>query len=121
MWTSLEEARVVASGVHGRIPAFSTAIITMVHQLQVLNESLPEAEHDFSVDLIVTPEEIIRCEPSRRPRGLVWKHLSPEQIAAIPFWQRDPVNNPRMLDVTGVSSTGHGLAGILPSWRTTSR
>jgi 5-formyltetrahydrofolate cyclo-ligase len=61
-----------------------TAIVTTVHRLQVLDELLPETEHDFSVDLIVTPDEIIRCEPSRRPRGLVWEHLSPEQIAAIP-------------------------------------
>lgn len=61
-----------------------TVIVTTVHSLQVVNEPLPETEHDFSVDLIVTPTEIIHCGPSRRPQGLVWEHLNPEKIAAIP-------------------------------------
>jgi hypothetical protein len=29
-------------------------IVTSVHPLQVIDEPIPEAEHDFSVDLIVT-------------------------------------------------------------------
>lgn len=62
----------------------ATPIVTTVHGLQVVDESLPETEHDFSVDFIVTPDDIIQCGPPRRPRGLVWKHLSPEKIAAIP-------------------------------------
>jgi 5-formyltetrahydrofolate cyclo-ligase len=36
------------------------------------------------VDVIVTPEEVIRCPPSRRPPGIVWDDLSGETIAAIP-------------------------------------
>jgi 5-formyltetrahydrofolate cyclo-ligase len=62
----------------------ATTIVTTVHSLQVVDTALPETEHDFSVDLIVTPEEVIRCGPSRRPAGLIWEHLSPEKIAAIP-------------------------------------
>ena len=61
-----------------------TTIATTVHALQIVDEALPETEHDFSVDLIVTPDEVISCRPARRPRGLVWEHLSPEKIAAIP-------------------------------------
>jgi len=61
-----------------------TVIVTTVHSLQVLDEPLPETEHDFSVDLIVTPDEVIPCGPPRRPTGLIWEHLSPEKIAAIP-------------------------------------
>lgn len=59
-------------------------IVTTVHSLQVVDEALPETEHDFSVDLIVTPEEIITCGPPRRPQGLVWEHLDPAKIASIP-------------------------------------
>lgn len=62
-----------------------TTIVTTVHPLQVVDEPLPETEHDFRVDLIVTPEESIACGPSRRPQGLIWEHLSPEKIASIPF------------------------------------
>lgn len=62
-----------------------TVIVTTVHSLQIVDELLPETEHDFSVDVIVTPEEIITCESPRRPHGLIWEHLNPEKIAAIPI------------------------------------
>ncbi|KWW98679.1 5-formyltetrahydrofolate cyclo-ligase [Carbonactinospora thermoautotrophica] len=61
-----------------------TVIVTTVHSLQVVDGPLPETEHDFSVDLIVTPDEVIECAPPRRPRGILWDHLSAEKIAAIP-------------------------------------
>jgi 5-formyltetrahydrofolate cyclo-ligase len=62
----------------------STVIVTTVHPLQVIDEPVPETEHDFSVDLIVTPDEVIACEPQRRPTGLYWNNLTAAQIAAIP-------------------------------------
>lgn len=61
-----------------------TTIVTTVHQLQVVDAELPETEHDFRVDLIVTPDEVIRCEPSPRPKGIIWEHLSSEKIRSIP-------------------------------------
>jgi len=61
-----------------------TTIVTTVHPLQVLDESLPETRHDFSVDLIVTPDETITCGPPRRPTGILWDHLTADKIAAIP-------------------------------------
>lgn len=62
----------------------ATTIVTTVHSLQVVDAELPETEHDFSVDLIVTPDEVIRCANPRRPQGLVWSDLRAEKIAAIP-------------------------------------
>ncbi|MEU5877301.1 5-formyltetrahydrofolate cyclo-ligase [Spirillospora sp. NPDC047279] len=62
----------------------STIIATTVHPLQVLDEPLPEEEHDFRVDLIVTPTEVIRCAPSRRPSALRLERFAAEKIAAIP-------------------------------------
>src|SRR2546423_8016595 len=50
-----------------------TTVVTTVHPLQVVDEPLPETGHDFSVDLIVTPEEVIECGSPRRPAGLVWE------------------------------------------------
>ncbi|MGH3672847.1 MAG: 5-formyltetrahydrofolate cyclo-ligase [Pseudonocardiaceae bacterium] len=61
-----------------------TTVVTTVHTLQVVDEPLPAIEHDFNVDLIVTPKEIIRCSPAPRPHRVVWEHLSPETIMAIP-------------------------------------
>ncbi|WP_024804874.1 5-formyltetrahydrofolate cyclo-ligase [Nocardia sp. BMG51109] len=61
-----------------------TTIATTVHRLQVVDGELPEAEHDCRVDLIVTPESVIRCEEPRRPAGLLWDALPADKIAAIP-------------------------------------
>jgi len=61
-----------------------TTIVTTVHPLQVVNESLPETGHDFSVDLIVTPDEVIECDSPRRPAGLLWEDLDRDKVAGIP-------------------------------------
>lgn len=66
-----------------------TTIATTVHELQLIDDELPEEEHDFHVDLIVTPERVIRCEPAKRPTGLDWTSLTQEQIAAIPVLQEN--------------------------------
>lgn len=79
-YTDIEVALLTEAGL---IDA-NTTIITTVHQLQVIDEAIPETEHDFSVDYILTPDETIRCGCPRRPSGLVREHLSPEKIAAIP-------------------------------------
>jgi 5-formyltetrahydrofolate cyclo-ligase len=62
----------------------NTTIVTTVHSLQVIGDDLPETAHDFSVDLIVTPDEVIGCGPPRRPAGIIWDDMPPEKIAAIP-------------------------------------
>lgn len=65
-----------------------TVIATTVHQLQVVDGDLPELEHDFRVDVIVTPERVIWCRQPTRPKGLNWRALRAEQIAAIPALAR---------------------------------
>jgi 5-formyltetrahydrofolate cyclo-ligase len=61
-----------------------TTIVTTVHALQVVDESLPETEHDFRVDVVVTPDETLRLPRTARPPGLLWAHLDDEKIDAIP-------------------------------------
>jgi 5-formyltetrahydrofolate cyclo-ligase len=62
-----------------------TVVATTVHDLQVLDEDLPETGHDFRVDLISTPEEVIRVRRRRRrPPGIVWADLEDEKIAEVP-------------------------------------
>lgn len=61
-----------------------TIIATTVHPLQVVDDDLPETEHDFRVDLIVTPDEVIWTRGGRRPPGIIWPHLADEKVASIP-------------------------------------
>lgn len=62
-----------------------TVIATTVHPLQVLDEELPETEHDFRVDLVVTPGEVVlRPGKPHRPSGILWDHLDERRIDAIP-------------------------------------
>lgn len=79
-YSDLEIALLAEAGLIG--PA--TVIVTTVHPLQVLDEPIPEAGHDFSVDLIVTTRDLIPCGPPRRPAGLDWDLLPASMIAAIP-------------------------------------
>ncbi|NIJ10473.1 5-formyltetrahydrofolate cyclo-ligase [Saccharomonospora amisosensis] len=79
-YSDIEVALLHESGLIGP----ETPIVTTVHSLQVVDDELPETEHDFRVDLIVTPDEVIPCGPPKRPTGLIWEHLSPDKIAAIP-------------------------------------
>jgi 5-formyltetrahydrofolate cyclo-ligase len=61
-----------------------TLLATTVHPLQILDEKLPETEHDFRVDRIVTTDETIAVERAGRPSGVLWEHLDDAKIAAIP-------------------------------------
>jgi 5-formyltetrahydrofolate cyclo-ligase len=61
-----------------------TTIATTVHPIQVVDADLPETDHDFRVDLIVTPDEVISSPRRRRPPGILWDHLDPEKIDAVP-------------------------------------
>ncbi|TDU06622.1 5-formyltetrahydrofolate cyclo-ligase [Streptomyces sp. 846.5] len=79
-YSDLEVALLVEAG----LVTDATVIVATVHQLQVIDEEIPETEHDFSVDLIVTPDEVIECANRRRPPGLVWNDLTADKIAAIP-------------------------------------
>lgn len=79
-YSDIEVALLQEAGLIGP----NTTIVTTVHSLQIVEDELPETEHDFSVDVIVTPDDVITCHAPRRPRGLIWTDLSIEKIAAIP-------------------------------------
>ncbi|WP_199825494.1 5-formyltetrahydrofolate cyclo-ligase [Streptomyces sp. SCSIO 75703] len=79
-YSDLEVALLIEAG----LVTDRTVIVAPVHPLQVVEEDIPETEHDFSVDCIVTPDEVIPCPNRRRPRGIVWDDLTTDKIAAIP-------------------------------------
>ncbi len=68
-----------------------TVIVSTAHDVQVVDDELPETGHDFRVDVIVTPTQVVRCPRATRPVGIVWDDLDEEKIAAIPVlasWPR---------------------------------
>lgn len=83
-YSDLEFGLLVEAGLVGD----ATTIATTVHPLQLLDEELPETEHDFRVDRIVTPDEVVRPGRRRRPPGLLWDHLADEKVEAIPVLRR---------------------------------
>jgi 5-formyltetrahydrofolate cyclo-ligase len=79
-FSDLEFALLAERGLVGE----DTTIVTTVHELQLVDQDLPETEHDFRVDVIVTPETVLRTRRRRRPPGILWDHLDDEKRAAIP-------------------------------------
>jgi 5-formyltetrahydrofolate cyclo-ligase len=73
-----------ALGSEAGIIDAETVIVTTVHDVQVLDEDLPETPHDFRVDLVVTPTEVIRTKARRKKGQIAWRELTGDQIAAIP-------------------------------------
>ena len=61
-----------------------TVIVTTVHDMQLVDRDLPETSHDFRVDTVVTPTQVVRCRRRPRPAGVIWDHLDDEKIASIP-------------------------------------
>jgi 5-formyltetrahydrofolate cyclo-ligase len=62
-----------------------TPVLTTVHALQVVNDDIPMTPHDVPVDLVVTPERVIRTRSAfRKPEGIRRQELSAEQLAAMP-------------------------------------
>lgn len=82
-FADLEYALLLEAGkVHARTP-----VATTVHAGQVVRAgTIPMAAHDLPVDLVVTPERVLRCPRAhRRPRGLLWEALDAERLSAIPL------------------------------------
>jgi 5-formyltetrahydrofolate cyclo-ligase len=83
-YSDLEFGLLVEAGLVGE----RTTIVTTVHPLQVLDEELPETEHDFRVDVVVTPDEVVETGAGKRSPGILWDHLDDEKIAAVPVLRR---------------------------------
>lgn len=91
-YTDIEVALLVE---HGLLSP-ETVIVTTVHELQLVDEPLPQRSHDFTVDYIVTPERVIACPPRKPPGGVDWQVLEPGQLDAIPVLQALAEQRPGM-------------------------
>ena len=85
-YSDLEFALLLEHGLVGK----ETTIVIIVHALQLLEEKLPETEHDFRVDGIVTPVGVIRTRAHSRPPGILWGRLSAEKCSTIPALRSHP-------------------------------
>ncbi|HEY9614415.1 5-formyltetrahydrofolate cyclo-ligase [Allocoleopsis sp.] len=67
-----------------------TPIVTTVHPLQIVKqERLPMQAHDWALNWIVTPEEVIETTTIYpQPVGLDWDTIRPEQYKEIPILQQ---------------------------------
>jgi 5-formyltetrahydrofolate cyclo-ligase len=75
-----------AIGREFRFVKQDVVIVTTVHPLQIMDGDLPEMDHDFRIDFLVTPEEIIPTHrEGGRPKGIVRDHLTEDKISEIPI------------------------------------
>jgi 5-formyltetrahydrofolate cyclo-ligase len=69
----------------------NTPIVTTVHPLQIVADRIPMTEHDIPLDAIATPEKLTTLKRRyRKPRGIYWKLLPEDKIAAIPVLNKSP-------------------------------
>lgn len=63
-----------------------TVVATTVHPCQIFDDgTIPVTEHDFPLDLVVTPEQVRVTDTSlRRPQGVLAEHLDEEKRRSIP-------------------------------------
>jgi 5-formyltetrahydrofolate cyclo-ligase len=51
-----------------------------------VDEDLPETDHDFRIDFIITPTDIISTHrEGGRPKEIIRDHLTEEKISEIPI------------------------------------
>lgn len=62
----------------------ATVLATTVHELQLVDGDLPETEHDFRLDLIATPADLVTCGSPYRPAGIYPDHLTADKVSSIP-------------------------------------
>lgn len=68
----------------------STVVATTVHDVQVVDVGrIPVTDHDFRLDVIFTPTQVIRCGTrGRQAPAIRWDELTEEKIASIPLLAR---------------------------------
>jgi 5-formyltetrahydrofolate cyclo-ligase len=80
-YSDLEFALARAAGVvDGKTP-----VVTTVHELQVVGDTIPMTAHDVPLDIVATPDRVIRAgRRHKKPSGIFWEELSDEQLAEMP-------------------------------------
>lgn len=84
-FSDLEFAVASAAGLIGP----ETVVVTTVHERQVLPAgTIPTTGHDVWLDLIVTPERVLRPARRRGSGAIRWDELTEKKVLAIPLLGR---------------------------------
>ncbi|WP_290810506.1 5-formyltetrahydrofolate cyclo-ligase [Halovivax sp.] len=78
-YSDLEFALLAERGLVGD----GTTVATTVHERQVV-DGIDDADHDVRIDLVGTPERVIRTEADDRPTGIDWDLLDDDRLEEIP-------------------------------------
>ena len=63
-----------------------TTVVTTVHPLQILDQPIPMLEQDITIDILISPDEVVETSHLvSQPEGIYWHLLSEDKIAAIPI------------------------------------
>ena len=65
-----------------------TPTTSTVHEIQIVENASEPDSHDVPMELLITPERVIRTETERKPTGIDWSLLSDERIEEIPVLER---------------------------------
>jgi len=80
-WFDLERALLWEIGVIEE----TTPVVVVVHDCQVIKESLEASSFDTAADLIITPTRVIQIENPPKPQvGIIWEKITPEMREKIP-------------------------------------
>ncbi|MGC8972934.1 MAG: 5-formyltetrahydrofolate cyclo-ligase [Thermoproteus sp.] len=64
----------------------STPVATTVHELQLVEDDIPQEPFDLPVDLIATRTAVLRPSERRpKPRGILWEYVTDEMLSEIPL------------------------------------
>ncbi len=63
----------------------STRVASTIHDLQVFEEPLPQDDHDVPVNLMATPNQLIRTQSQRnQPNGILWDKITEKMMQEMP-------------------------------------
>jgi len=66
-----------------------TTTVTTVHEIQVVDKSVPSCQHDVPIDVILIPARTLEGNQSgKKPTEIDWKQLSEERIEEIPILRK---------------------------------
>lgn len=65
----------------------NTPIATTVHDIQLVDD-IPSEDHDVPIDIIITPDKIIRTNTKLpKPKGIIWEKVTEEMLSKMPILQ----------------------------------
>jgi len=60
-------------------------VATTVHEVQIVDD-IPSEDHDVPLDIIVTPNKVIRTKTKlTKPKGIIWSKVTEEMLEKMPI------------------------------------